>query len=698
MPTLVAGTSATVFCPLPGTITVLPGSAGRVSFQSRSVSGGQSAVPREMYAEETIAVAAGDTVTLEAINTDATYTEPAGAYLGTEIVFSGVEDPDPDSKIEPLTSERAATAAGNDALLASILAANTTRAITIVFTRPHVFSAANIARSGVILRGGGKATKITFQPTSSQARWFAWSAISADASQLNEEGQLIGCGMENMHISGVRSIRSSGVLFAYCDNGFMRDVFLERFKGTALQMTHCREFKVSGYTTRFCGYTDLANGANNQPGTLIDSPSASLDASNLNAFANFQPVYSFGPELVLDGAYSNTIDGYLIHSLARADVDFEELFILENPYYNGAASALGWGTDGLPRNEYAAMHVNSTGGAVADVTSARLQDAVAHYNHSVILKTNANGQSSNRNAFGAGRVIGHGSIHTVLVTGASDAQFGRVVAESVGFWAGNVTIDAGTDVATVTSVVSGSCCDGVPLTGTPCRITAAGSPVGLPQTRQFYAIRLTATTMKFATSYANAIAGTAIDLTSTGTTVVVYVGGAVITALGGATIVVDEQSYIDNGRTAMWFDDTSSIRGMPRLGTTFSLGPLARQVSGEQLVFEGRNISLAATGDKALTKRLGGWRASMSRILVFSRGTTNPAAAVLEFWTAAGGTGTAIAASAAITNASADGFVHEITVASTGKNAVALLTMFARCTTAVTDGVVDIFVYGYPAD
>lgn len=78
MPTITAGTTASVYCPLAGTIAVTPGTSGRVSFQSRSVSGGQSSVPRELYAAETIAIAAGDTVTIEAINTDATYTEPAG--------------------------------------------------------------------------------------------------------------------------------------------------------------------------------------------------------------------------------------------------------------------------------------------------------------------------------------------------------------------------------------------------------------------------------------------------------------------------------------------------------------------------------------------------------------------------------------------------------------------------------------------
>ena len=89
MPNITAGTVASVYCPLAGTITITPGTSGRVSFQSRSISGGQSAAPQDIYSETTVNVSAGDTVSLEAINVDATYTTPAGADTALSALVLG---------------------------------------------------------------------------------------------------------------------------------------------------------------------------------------------------------------------------------------------------------------------------------------------------------------------------------------------------------------------------------------------------------------------------------------------------------------------------------------------------------------------------------------------------------------------------------------------------------------------------------
>lgn len=77
------------------------------------------------------------------------------------------------------------------------------------------------------------------------------------------------------------------------------------------------------------------------------------------------------------------------------------------------------------------------------------------------------------------------------------------------------TADAGTDICTYTSTAS------VPsniLTGTRVRLTTTTTlPAGLSLATDYYVIRLSDTTFSLATSYANAVAGTAIDITSTGT-------------------------------------------------------------------------------------------------------------------------------------------------------------------------------------
>lgn len=77
------------------------------------------------------------------------------------------------------------------------------------------------------------------------------------------------------------------------------------------------------------------------------------------------------------------------------------------------------------------------------------------------------------------------------------------------------TADASTDVCTYTSTAN------IPsnlLTGTRNRLTTSGTlPAGLATATDYYLIRQSDSTFKLATSYANAIAGTAIDITSAGT-------------------------------------------------------------------------------------------------------------------------------------------------------------------------------------
>ena len=77
------------------------------------------------------------------------------------------------------------------------------------------------------------------------------------------------------------------------------------------------------------------------------------------------------------------------------------------------------------------------------------------------------------------------------------------------------TADAGTDVCTWTSTAN------IPsnvLTGTRVRLTTTTTlPGGLALATDYYVIRLSDTTFSLATSYANAIAGTAINITDAGT-------------------------------------------------------------------------------------------------------------------------------------------------------------------------------------
>lgn len=77
------------------------------------------------------------------------------------------------------------------------------------------------------------------------------------------------------------------------------------------------------------------------------------------------------------------------------------------------------------------------------------------------------------------------------------------------------TADAGTDIITMTSTTN------IPsniLTGTRVRLTTTTTlPAGLSLATDYYVIKVTDSTFKLATSYANAVAGTAINITDAGT-------------------------------------------------------------------------------------------------------------------------------------------------------------------------------------
>lgn len=77
------------------------------------------------------------------------------------------------------------------------------------------------------------------------------------------------------------------------------------------------------------------------------------------------------------------------------------------------------------------------------------------------------------------------------------------------------TADAGTDICTYTSTVN------IPsniLTGTRVRLTTTTTlPAGLATATDYYVIKVSDATFSLATSYANAIAGTAINITDAGT-------------------------------------------------------------------------------------------------------------------------------------------------------------------------------------
>lgn len=105
-------------------------------------------------------------------------------------------------------------------------------------------------------------------------------------------------------------------------------------------------------------------------------------------------------------------------------------------------------------------------------------------------------------------VIGYYRVTTVTTTTAQSTT------NTLGY-ADTFTADAGTDVCTYTSTTNNP---SNVLTGTRMRLTTTTTlPAGLATATDYYYIKVTDSTFKLATSYANAIAGTAIDITDAGT-------------------------------------------------------------------------------------------------------------------------------------------------------------------------------------
>lgn len=128
----------------------------------------------------------------------------------------------------------------------------------------------------------------------------------------------------------------------------------------------------------------------------------------------------------------------------------------------------------------------------------------------------------------------------------------------------------------------------VPVTGTPVIYDAAGSTAiaGLSDGKKYYVIYVSATTMKLATSLANASAGTAIDLTGTGNNSQVFnflpnrdFGGTAI--VGGDSALTDSSSAI----ALMKPGNSANVRGSTARRVMFG-GKMGTSVVAEKYTIQ----------------------------------------------------------------------------------------------------------------
>jgi hypothetical protein len=613
---------------------------------------------------------------------------PSGQVVGggVRIIFNGQ------------TGSTEAAAQYNDDLLDALIDQYHGTAVTIYFGDQYGFRRQHIARSAVILECAGRASAIQWRGIVADEFFFVWSRNSSSPAQQSEDGQLIGCGVRNFYIQGDRQTLLNGLWFNGVDFPIIEGE-CEFVRGTSLRMSNTREAPRFDWRTRFCGNVDLSNAANTRPDVDIDISTPSWDASNLNSGGALKIYYPFGPGLRMTGGYSNFFSILEVHDLGRADADLEPLYVSAIPTYNGQPSALGWDSSGNPRNEYAALHVGAP--SVANVSGRLWQDAM-HQCVAVTLRRHSGGQASSRNRFGLGRIIGGGRLYSFLVEGqGSDAAIANMEITSCQPWAANVTINAGTDAATVSSLHATSGCNGAPPSGTPVLITGT-PPAPLAASQVYYLIRVSATQVRFARTYAHAIAGTAIDLTSAGSTVVLYAGGIPLCALDGAEIAIDEKSLINDGSIAAWHDPSSIIQGMARTGSAFSNGSVARHAGVERLLFVARDVYLDATGDAAqMRKVFGGRRWLGTRAFVQQKSSVSCAGATVGVFTASAAGGTAIIAAAALTGLTTANATLDRTFAVTTANPFGAdgTGPYINVSAGGSSGAcADVYIYGYSAD
>lgn len=175
------------------------------------------------------------------------------------------------------------------------------------------------------------------------------------------------------------------------------------------------------------------------------------------------------------------------------------------------------------------------------------------------------------------------------------------------------TADAGTDVCTHSNI------NLFPYTRV--QLTTSGTlPAGLATATDYYVIKVTDTTCKFATSYANAVAGTAIDITDAGTgthniTTLLprYTSGAGVqafmwntnaTALGAATPNLSLPNYVNSTQTSgratpttLPIGNSAAANGTIIYSGTGSgkYGPFIPQQAGDAGIAQVNNVQISVS-------------------------------------------------------------------------------------------------------
>lgn len=297
---------------------------------------------------------------------------------------------------------------------------------------------------------------------------------------------------EEQHVPGVtlrdftvygnkRQTRFNAFRFSYYDRLSARNVDARWVKGTVWDFyASCREFVLENCNTHGCGSVEF-----DRP--IVDMRDrGTADGHNLNRFTNFDFALACGDGFVLSKGTSSGVRANLISGIWHG---WPETAITGHDNEDGAYYGVT-----VERSAATAMPIRSIDSVNNTVALGRL-----HHQGRGLPLISLEAHASNH-------------LSSMQVLGLT---MGTTARGAIGYAPLAVTADPATD--TFSTDVLGF----VHAMSTGSRVQLAGTtPGGTAASTDYYAIRVSASQFKLATTRANAIAGTAIDLTSAGTSVV----------------------------------------------------------------------------------------------------------------------------------------------------------------------------------
>lgn len=560
------------------------------------------------------------------------------------------------------------------------------RAVVRMPRGTHTVEYGATCRNPITVEGADYGAIIHWAPLTAGAWLLDCTGVGATSGNMNEESQLDAPSLRRLRVLSDRSVRANGFRFIKSDWARLHDVNVYGLDGCSLDLQRSREFSILGWRARYCGHFDAADITACLPAIRFASTAASGDSTNYCYFDDLQAVYSFWDGLEISDSVAMMGGSVFVHSLALANTSLEANIVAE---FGGAAGFL----SGLARNILAALHQHSTGSEASVsglpwVPMARKRRAAFIRNSSV--------------SFDHLRIVGGREERVLWLDAASEVTIssGKINAaetSSTYHTSATFTADASTDRITF----GGN--QNYLFTGDPVEVSNSGGglPGGLSTRTTYYAIRVSATVFKLAATYADAIAGTAIDLSSagTGTHTLVCAHGETVALTSGSTLRTSERLILDDNRWMVREDATSWLLGNVTQGGTQSVANIGRYAGDVKVLFALKAADLQSTDDQQFTRVCGCNRYIVTQVVAIGveGGATGTCAGGIYTLAAKGGTAL-VGASQSWLGVSAVNKLQKATLSGGDTDSSQAVPYLSLTTGSSAAARADVYILGIPAD